>query len=332
MSVVMLEEGRHFTTDDFTARPREMSTILYRDAGQVVTVGNTPIILPLGKGVGGTTMINSGTCFRTPEPVLEMWGERFGLDELTRRARSLLPPRRARAERRAGAGGPRGPQRARRRSAVRTRSAGAATSSGATRAAASAPASAASAARRRAKQHVGLSYVPRAWAAGATTYTECRARADRARRPPRARGDRARPPAADGARRVLARRRRVRRDPHAAVLLAAAGPRRAFGRARPQPRDPPRDGGARAVRRGDRHGERRAAVVLHRRVRRRGDHARGRRGPARLRRDVVPVRGREAPRADAPVPEHRAVRADGLRPLARATCASAPAASRSATT
>ena len=28
-------------------------------------------------------MINSGTCFRTPEPVLEMWGERFGLDELT---------------------------------------------------------------------------------------------------------------------------------------------------------------------------------------------------------------------------------------------------------
>ena len=74
----MLEEGRHFTTDDFTARPREMSTILYRDAGQVVTVGNTPIILPLGKGVGGTTMINSGTCFRTPEPVLEMWGERSG--------------------------------------------------------------------------------------------------------------------------------------------------------------------------------------------------------------------------------------------------------------
>ena len=49
MSVVMLEEGGHFTTDDFTARPREMSTILYRDAGQVVTVGNTPIILPLGK-------------------------------------------------------------------------------------------------------------------------------------------------------------------------------------------------------------------------------------------------------------------------------------------
>ena len=47
-----------------------------------MTVGNTPIILPLGKGVGGTTMINSGTCFRTPEPVLEMWGERFGLDEL----------------------------------------------------------------------------------------------------------------------------------------------------------------------------------------------------------------------------------------------------------
>src|SRR3712207_9472438 len=55
MRVVMLEEGEHFTTDDFTARPREGTARLYRDAGQTVTVGNTPIILPLGRGVGGTT-------------------------------------------------------------------------------------------------------------------------------------------------------------------------------------------------------------------------------------------------------------------------------------
>jgi choline dehydrogenase-like flavoprotein len=83
MSVVMLEEGQRFTTDDFTARPREMSTLLYRDAGQVATVGNVPIMLPLGRGIGGTSLVNSGTCFRTPEAVLEMWGERFGLEQLT---------------------------------------------------------------------------------------------------------------------------------------------------------------------------------------------------------------------------------------------------------
>ena len=53
-----------------------MTPLLYRDAGQTATVGNTPIVLPLGQTVGGTTLINSGTCFRTPEPVLELWRER----------------------------------------------------------------------------------------------------------------------------------------------------------------------------------------------------------------------------------------------------------------
>jgi choline dehydrogenase-like flavoprotein len=83
MSVAMLEEGRRYTTDDFTARPRDMMVELYRDAGQTATLGNTPIVLPMGKTVGGTTLVNSGTSFRTPRPVLEMWGERFGLDALS---------------------------------------------------------------------------------------------------------------------------------------------------------------------------------------------------------------------------------------------------------
>src|SRR5207244_7224032 len=81
--VEMLEEGDRVPTDDFTARPREMMTRLYRDAGQTVTIGNAPIILPLGKSVGGSTLINSGTCFRTPPAVLEMWNERFGLDAMS---------------------------------------------------------------------------------------------------------------------------------------------------------------------------------------------------------------------------------------------------------
>src|SRR3954471_597313 len=70
MRVVMLEEGERFTTDDFTARPREMTARLYRDAGQVATLGNVPVVLPLGRTVGGSTTVNSGTCFRTPPPVL----------------------------------------------------------------------------------------------------------------------------------------------------------------------------------------------------------------------------------------------------------------------
>jgi len=53
---------------------------LYRDAGQTTTLGMPPIGLPLGSGIGGTTLINSGTCFRTPPRVLDRWAAEFGLD------------------------------------------------------------------------------------------------------------------------------------------------------------------------------------------------------------------------------------------------------------
>lgn len=88
MSVVLLEEGHWHDPDSFTARPPEMLARLYRDAGQTVTIGNPPIVLPLGRGLGGTTLVNSGTCFRTPARVLERWQQEFGL-ELSER--SLAP-------------------------------------------------------------------------------------------------------------------------------------------------------------------------------------------------------------------------------------------------
>lgn len=83
MSVVVLEEGRRFALEELTARPREMLSLLYRDAGQTVTQGNVPIVLPLGRAVGGTTLVNSGTCFRTPEPVLRRWVSDHGLEGLS---------------------------------------------------------------------------------------------------------------------------------------------------------------------------------------------------------------------------------------------------------
>jgi choline dehydrogenase-like flavoprotein len=78
-SVVLLEQGPHHDADDFTARPPEMLARLYRDAGQTTTIGSPPILLPLGRGLGGTTLVNSGTCFRTPERVLERWAREYGL-------------------------------------------------------------------------------------------------------------------------------------------------------------------------------------------------------------------------------------------------------------
>jgi len=78
--VVVLEQGREHHPDSFTARPVEMLARLYRDGGQTLTLGDPPIGLPLGRGLGGTTLVNSGTCFRTPEHVLERWRAECGLD------------------------------------------------------------------------------------------------------------------------------------------------------------------------------------------------------------------------------------------------------------
>jgi choline dehydrogenase-like flavoprotein len=79
-NVVLLEQGPWHDPDGFSARPPQMLARLYREAGQTLTVGTPPIVLPLGSGLGGTTLVNSGTCFRTPPHVLERWREDFGLE------------------------------------------------------------------------------------------------------------------------------------------------------------------------------------------------------------------------------------------------------------
>src|SRR5215217_5498740 len=98
LRVVVLEEGPARTRADATGRPRDtlprlyrdggqVATIgrprLYRDGGQVATIGRPPLMLPLGRGTGGTTFVNSGTCFRTPPGVLARWRDEHGIDGLT---------------------------------------------------------------------------------------------------------------------------------------------------------------------------------------------------------------------------------------------------------
>jgi choline dehydrogenase-like flavoprotein len=176
MSVVMLEEGERLTADDFNARPRDMSVRLYRDAGQVVTLGNVPIVLPLGRSVGGTTLVNSGTCFRTPEPVLDLWARELGLEQLTPEE---LDPYFRRVERELNVSQV-PPHLAGRNALVVKRGADALGWSGAFihRNARGCVGSGVCAfgCPTSAKQHTGITYVPRAWDAGAVTYTGCRAR------------------------------------------------------------------------------------------------------------------------------------------------------------
>ncbi len=83
LAVVFIEEGRYFDRTDFTGRSFAMQQKLYRRGGGTFSVGNVAIPIPLGQTVGGTTTINSGTCYRTPDRVLAHWRDDFGLDELS---------------------------------------------------------------------------------------------------------------------------------------------------------------------------------------------------------------------------------------------------------
>jgi choline dehydrogenase-like flavoprotein len=53
---------------------------LYRDGGLTAAVGRGIVPIPLGKAVGGTTVVNSGTCFRPPARVLREWESRWGIE------------------------------------------------------------------------------------------------------------------------------------------------------------------------------------------------------------------------------------------------------------
>ncbi|MGW3115557.1 GMC family oxidoreductase N-terminal domain-containing protein [Streptomyces sp. NPDC001107] len=103
LAVVVLEEGQHHTTASFGRRaPLDRFTDLYRDAGATVALGDPPLLLPVGRAVGGTTVVNSGTCYRTPDHVLDRWSSRHGfhladglparLDEIERTLRVATQP------------------------------------------------------------------------------------------------------------------------------------------------------------------------------------------------------------------------------------------------
>lgn len=80
--VILLEAGLHYTRDDFNLRIEQSFMAMYWYGGQMLTLGTPAFLLPLGKTVGGTTTINSGTCFRVPHRVLKRWHLDHGLWEI----------------------------------------------------------------------------------------------------------------------------------------------------------------------------------------------------------------------------------------------------------
>lgn len=73
LAVVILEAGGFYRRPDFVGSVLARSAPLYAAFGAQSTLGNTSILLPTGKAVGGTTVINSGTCLRAPPWALDDW-------------------------------------------------------------------------------------------------------------------------------------------------------------------------------------------------------------------------------------------------------------------
>ena len=79
LSVIVLEEGAHHDRSSYSADPLEALPMLYRDSGMTACEGRPVIPMPVGRCVGGTTVINSGTVFRAPDDVLVGWREEHGI-------------------------------------------------------------------------------------------------------------------------------------------------------------------------------------------------------------------------------------------------------------
>jgi len=81
-AVLLLEEGHYHRRSSFTGRRSRAYHDLYRDKGMTIALGNVNIPLWAGRAVGGSTVINSGTCYRAPARTFDRWRDRYGLPEV----------------------------------------------------------------------------------------------------------------------------------------------------------------------------------------------------------------------------------------------------------
>jgi choline dehydrogenase-like flavoprotein len=77
--VIVLEDGSFHTSERFDMTELKMVQMLYQERGGRMTADGSIKILQ-GRAVGGTTVVNWTTCFRTPERVFEHWREHHGVE------------------------------------------------------------------------------------------------------------------------------------------------------------------------------------------------------------------------------------------------------------
>jgi choline dehydrogenase-like flavoprotein len=82
LDVICIEEGGYHDTSEFTPEATAMIRKLYRDGGAAMTVGTPPVIFSEGKTVGGSTVINGGMSWRTPDKILDRWRREDDVDAI----------------------------------------------------------------------------------------------------------------------------------------------------------------------------------------------------------------------------------------------------------
>lgn len=87
LDVIVLEEGGHVSPDEHAKmRPSQSLRHLWREAGLTATLprGDSPLInVMMGRCVGGSSMLTGGVCFRVPEAVLAQWRHERGLRQMS---------------------------------------------------------------------------------------------------------------------------------------------------------------------------------------------------------------------------------------------------------
>src|SRR6266436_1271219 len=73
IDVIVIEEGGYHPTESFSADGMRALRTLYRDGGGGMAVGRPSVVFAEGRCVGGSTVVNGGMSWRTPERVLERW-------------------------------------------------------------------------------------------------------------------------------------------------------------------------------------------------------------------------------------------------------------------
>lgn len=79
VDAIGIEAGGAPTAAEYTQRELEMLPLLYHDAGLRSTADKAITILQ-GRGVGGSTLHNTGMVYRPPEGIVARWREEHGLD------------------------------------------------------------------------------------------------------------------------------------------------------------------------------------------------------------------------------------------------------------